>query len=127
MKKAILFLFPLLLLTGCNNKKELKQEQMRCYFENMNQGVEFITDVNADIENDKVKYAKATMTYQSDEFANQMCEILKQAEDAGSNLTCDGKVITIDNYHKSISEKELTKDEFVDYMERQQFTCELQK
>ena len=118
----------LLIITGCTKNKEedkeIKKETISCSYENMNKGVQFITKIDAKIENDKVKSAKATMTYQDAKFAKSMCDTLKKADDASDDLKCEDKVITIDNYHKSLSEKEMTKKEFLDIMDSQQFICE---
>ena len=53
-----------------------------------------------------------------------MCNIFSKAEDSKDNVKCEDKQITIDNYHKSISEEELNKKDFLDYMDNQDFVCE---
>ena len=131
MKKTIIiFVLLLILVSGCGKKEEKsntsKDEYIICHLENMNKGVESITEVRANIKENKLKDAKAIITYETEEFANTMCDIFSKAEDSEGNLKCEDKTINIDNYHKSINnEKELTKEEFLTYMENQNFICEV--
>ena len=124
MKKIIILTLAIVLLSGCGPKKEAKKETLNCFFQNTSEGSEFKTDIAVNVENDIVKYAKATMTYEDKNLAKTMCDIFKKSDDASDDLKCGDNFIIIDNYHKSISSEELSKTDFLKYMESQQFICE---
>ena len=129
MKRTIfIIIFILILVSGCGKNKTENSELIICHLENMNEGVESITEVTANVKDNEIKNAQATITYETEEFANTMCSIFSKAEDSKGNLKCEDKTISIDNYHKSINnEKDLTKEEFLTYMENQNFICEANK
>ena len=120
MKKTILLFTILTLITGCGKRKN---EVLNCTFENKQDNSEFITEVKAEIKENKVINAEATMKYNDKNLAKNMCDILKVAEDSKDNLKCDDYNIYIKNYHKSISQNEISKDEFLEYMDNQNFVC----
>ncbi len=124
MKKTLILIGALMLLTGCGNK-EVKKETMSCFFQNTNEGYEFTTNVDIKIEDDIVKDATATMNFTDASLAKTMCDIFKQASDANNgDLVCGETFIVVNNYHKSVNAKEMTKKDFKKYLEDQQFICE---
>ena len=122
MKKYILLLLILLTITGCKDKE--KTENFKCSFQNTYEESEFTTNVDVKVVNNIIKDATAIMTFKEATLAKTMCNVLKQAEDSSNDLICDNKKITIKNYHKSVSKKDVSKDDFLKYMEKQEFICE---
>lgn len=117
--KILLLLLVLILFAGCS-----KKEKLTCSIENTNEGSEFKTVINAELKDDIVTNATATMTYKDEESATNMCNILKVANDAEGNLECKGKEIIIKNYHKSLnSNGDITKEDLLEYMDNNKFTC----
>ncbi len=122
MKKGLIILSLLILLTGCKDKT--KEEKINCFFQNTYEGSEFTTNIDVSIKNNIVTNATAVMTFKEESLAQTMCSVLKQTEDSGNDLICEDTKITINNYHKSVSSKDMTKEEFLEYMKNQEYICE---
>ena len=123
MKKILILFIFVIALTGCKSKYP-EEESLYCNFTNTYAGSEFTTDIDVEIKKNIVTNAKAVMTFKDEKFAASMCDVFKLAKDSSGNIVCDDLHIIINNYHKSISAKDMTKDEFIEYMKNQDFTCE---
>ena len=113
--KIILCIICIILLSGC------KKTYSCSYEDNTNNNYESIITYN--IKDDIVINAQAKMTYKDKKTADYMCEVFKYANDANDTLKCDDKVIIINDYQKSVSESDMTQEEFIIYLEQQKFTC----
>jgi uncharacterized lipoprotein NlpE involved in copper resistance len=128
MKKSIILLFVvIILITGCTKTEEEEEvKNLTCTYYDTREGNKYNTEVKIDLDNNIVTNATATITYDDEELASQMCEIYKIAGDI--DLTCNSKVITMNDYQKSIAtslgKDELTKDDIVKYFEDQSYDCE---
>lgn len=120
-KSILLFLLGIL-LTGCGNKTV---ETISCIYQNTNEGTEYKTEVLAEVNKDGIiKNAVATINFQDENLAKEMCSNLSVANDV-KNVKCEEKKITIKNYHKSISGKnKMTKEDFLEYMDDNRYVCE---
>ena len=123
MKKKILILLLLgFILTGC--KKEEIANTITCTYENTKEGTEYKIETKADLnDKDIVINAVSTMTFEHQELADEMCSNYKVVSDA-KNVKCEGSVITINKFNKSMKSKgDLTKEEFLEYMDKNNYTC----
>lgn len=118
MKKTLLIVLIILTLSGCGKKKET----INCSL-TTTEGIKLTTVVNIKIKDDIVTDATATMTYEDEETANNMCKIFNVASDAGNKVECKGDTIVIKDYHKTLSDKDLTKEEMIDYHTSRNYTC----
>ena len=118
MKNIIILSILLLVVTGCK-----KNEDFICSITNKSGDQEYTTKIEVDVQNGKVMNATAYMTLNSDEFAQNMCDLLGVTSDADGNLECNGRNITIKNYHKSLSSETLTKEKLIEYLEKQNYSC----
>ncbi len=120
--KIILLLLLGFILTGCGNKTV---ETITCIYQNNNESTKYKTEVVAEVNKDNIiKNATATINFQDEDLAKEMCNNFSVVDDA-ENVTCKDKKIVIKKYHKSISGKnDLTKDAFLDYMEDNNYICE---
>lgn len=126
MKKLFgLSLISLLVLTGCGSSNSLTCTGSA---EENGQKVEMELKANFD-KDDKLESAKATMTFDDEETAEQMCKLFEMAngaveDDQKIDYECNGKKVTIDGYEKMLEMKEITKDEFKKEMESDEgITC----
>ena len=117
MKKVLIILSFLLILTGCG--KDKNTDSLYCTYENTNEGANFTTNINVSLKDNNVEDATAVMIFNDEELAKTMCDILKKTDDYKGNLKCESKKITIKNYHKSVTSKIITKKDFLNYMKQQ--------
>lgn len=117
-KKIILLL--VILLTGCGKTVET----LNCTRETTTEGNEVVTEIKSEVNKDGIiKNAVSTMTYKDEIVAKDMCDVFRLASDS-KYVKCDGKVITIKNYHKSLAGKnKLTKETFLEHMDNNNYTC----
>lgn len=113
--KIILLIIGIVFLSGCNKTYTCS------YKDNTNNKYESI--IHYKIKDNIVIEAHAEMTYKDEQTASYMCEVFKYANDANDTLKCDGKVISIDDFQKSVKEEDMTQEEFITYLEQQKFTC----
>ena len=110
MKKIFLLAGIAFLLCGCSNKTTI------CTSDNVK--VEIITNGN------NIKTITALYEYENSEVVTNMCPTMKKIAKVSEDVTCEGKIIKIENYEKNIIIDELTKDSIIKYFENQSFTCE---
>ena len=132
MKKGLVLLVGILLLTGCG-KKEEQLNTLSCKM-NDTTGVDKATyDVTAYFGSDnKISSVKITVEFE-DEFTGKVyCETynamnLARSEKEKVNITCDGKKIYIDDYakfnNKSDDILDIDKDEFIAKFTKDGFEC----
>ncbi len=97
---------------------------MTCSYAYTGSDYEYNSEVEFKVKDNIVVSATATMTYQDEKKAKNMCEIFKISSDVSEDLVCDDNIIKVNNYHKSVSQNDITKDQFVKYLEEQKFDCE---
>lgn len=127
MKK--LFTFALLglsmvMLTGCG------KNQITCTGSEEQDGQKIELKVTATPKDGKVTEAEATMTFENEDTAKQMCALFEMANGFAEDrkkidIKCDGKSLTVGNYlQMQDNEKtEYTEDEFIKLMEDEKLTC----
>ena len=119
MKKIIILSILILITAGCGKKSE----DFSCSYTVQSDGKEYITKVEVKVQENNVIDATAYLTFNDDEFAQSMCSMLSSTSDAEGNLECDGRNITIKNYHKSLSNETFTKDKLIKYLEDLNYSC----
>ena len=122
MKKyTVLTLIVVTLFTsGCT-----KKESLNCTYKNDSEGNVYTTNVDIKIEDDIVVDATAIITYESQSIAATMCRIYGQTSNKDS-VSCNDKVITLKDFHKSISNDNydnLSKEDIIKNFENQGYTC----
>ena len=131
MRKYILLLFVgLFLLSGCGNKEVV------CTGEEDLEGENVKAEIVAKLENDKVDSVSATMTFDSEDSANQMCSIFNlynssiENDDYKIDVSCDGTKMTFNNYTELLSLEDdsdsiigMSRDDFIQAMEEDELSC----
>lgn len=118
MKKTILVLLLVVLLTGCS-----KKETMTCTYTGVKENNKFSNTVKVTIKDDKVIESTLDSEYEKEDAATNICNMYKLAKD-DAEVSCEGKKITIKGFHKTINDnKEVTKSEMFDYLDHQGYTC----
>ena len=131
MRKYILLLFVgLFLLSGCGNKEVV------CTGEEDLEGENVKAEIVAKLEDDKVDSVSATMTFDSEDSANQMCSIFDlynssiENDDYKIDVSCDGTKMTFNNYTELLSLKDdsdniigMSHDYFIQAMEEDELSC----
>ena len=113
MKKYILLIICVLLLSGC-----AKSEKLECVYTNDKEGNEYTSVMDIKVKNDYVVDAVVVITYKDEKAAKNMCDIYKMASDAKGNVKCSDNTITLKNYHKSLSEDKIKKKDYIKIMEK---------
>ena len=120
-KRLILILVLILVICGCSKK----ESKVTCTYESFYAKNKYKTTVDITIDNkNMVTDATYESVYQDEDNAKSMCSSLKLIGDS-EDLSCDENTITIKNFHKSITEKDLSKDNIIKYFENQEYTCEM--
>ncbi len=131
MRKYILLLFVgLFLLSGCGNKEVV------CTGEEDLEGENVKAEIVAKLEDDKVDSVSATMTFDSEDSANQMCSIFDlynssiENDDYKIDVSCDGTKMTFNNYTELLSLEDdsdsiigMSRDDFIQAMEEDELSC----
>ena len=131
MRKYILLLFVgLFLLCGCGNKEVV------CTGEEDLEGENVKAEIVAKLEDDKVDSVSATMTFDSEDSANQMCSIFDlynssiENDDYKIDVSCDGTKMTFNNYTELLSLEDdsdsiigMSRDDFIQAMEEDELSC----
>ncbi len=119
MKNKYIILLPLivLLVTGCG-----KVEKMTCTLYT-DEDSPYTATIDVEYQNNIITNATSKMEFKDEATANNMCAIFNAAEDAKNNLECNGTTIIMKNYHKSVSKEEIKKEDFVKYLEDQNYEC----
>lgn len=126
MKKLFgLSLISLLVLTGCGSSNSLT-----CTGSAEENGQKVEMELKADFDkDDKLESVKATMTFDDEETAKQMCSLFELANGAAEDdqkidYECSGKKVTIKGYEKMLEMEGTTKEEFKKEMESEEdVTC----
>ena len=131
MRKYILLLFVgLFLLSGCGNKEVV------CTGEEDLEGENVKAEIVAKLEDDKVDSVSATMIFDSEDSANQMCSIFDlynssiENDDYKIDVSCDGTKMTFNNYTELLSLEDdsdsiigMSRDDFIQAMEEDELSC----
>lgn len=131
MRKYILLLFVgLFLLSGCGNKEVV------CTGEEDLEGENVKAEIVAKLKDDKVDTVSATMTFDSEDSANQMCSIFDlynssiENDDYKIDVSCDGTKMTFNNYTELLSLEDdsdsiigMSRDDFIQAMEEDELSC----
>ena len=108
MKKYIILLIMIVFFTsGCT-----KKESLTCTYINDSEGNVYTTNVDIKIEDDIVVDATAVITYESQSAAATMCKIYGYTSNKDT-VSCDDNVITLKDFHKSISNDNLSKEDII--------------
>ena len=119
MKKIIILSILILITAGCGKKSE----DFSCSCTVQSNGKEYTTKIDAKVQENNVIDATAYLTFNDDEFAQTMCNWLRSASESEGNLECNGRNITVKNYHKSLSNETFTKDKLITYLEDLNYSC----
>ena len=121
--RIMLLVFVVLMFTGCGSSKTI--ETLTCTFEGTETG--YISDITAEVDEDyNIKNATVVMTYDDEQEAQRMCNLLKSTGDSQGNLKCNEKEIVIENFHKSMNgDDKITKEDFLKYMKTSKYTCKI--
>ena len=109
MKKSIIIVFAILVLTGCSKTITCK-----------NSG----NEINIKYNGEEIKDINYVATFDNEELAESMCPIMEYTLKEGSTIDCDGNTVKVKDYQYSIDVEDLTKDNVVNYFESQNYTCE---
>ncbi len=117
MKKIILVLVGLIILTGCDKKENLK-----CQVESNFVGEKILTVVDVKIKNKKVTTATMTMSSDSKDAIKSLCSAYNITSD-NDKVECKEKEIILSDFDKMINEDGLTKAQILDYFADNGYTC----
>ena len=116
MKKILITLLLLIVVTGCGCSKK---EDFSCTLTND----DFTNKVDVKVKDGNVIDSTGTLTFKDADKAAKMCSILGVANDSEGNLECHDKKIIINNFHKSLSSNTITKENFIDYLKQENYEC----
>ena len=130
MKKGVILLAGLLLLTGCGEKEE---KTVTCSLTSNENGIESM-NISAKLDNDNISSIYTSIVFTDENIASTSCSIYKlmvnnSTDKEGINITCEGKTITIDGYEKFAGEEDIkelsgkTSAEFIETFEKEGYTC----
>lgn len=118
MKKMLLIVLCIFLLTGCGNDISCK----KIYKDN----VEYKVTITADVINGNVTNGKAVMKFNNEKDAKELCNLNKLLSNEKTSIVCAGKMVTINGYEYleiGESEKTISKDKFEKSLKAQGFKC----
>ena len=122
MKKYLCITILILLITGCGNQK------LKCTKEEKNNNSTIKYTINANIDTGKIESATETIEFTDEKTATEYCNILKITNSFSNkdsfNYDCEGKEIKIRDFLaiEGIN-KNITRTEFIEKLENEQFTC----
>jgi len=120
VKKYILLGVTMLVLTGCG-------KSVSCTINSENNST---NQIKVKFKKDAVSSAKSKMEFKSKDDAKILCNTLKTynenvEKEKQIKFKCDENILTIDNYINMLEENilNMTKEEYLDYMQKEGYTC----
>ena len=123
MKKVIVLIIMVLLLTGCNKKTA----EIKCTGHSDMKSADI--NVTATLDGDNIKSIKDELTFDKKEEASLYCESLKSYKayyDSKLDYECTKKKITINNFELLIEVDDIigsSKEDFISLMTDNKYAC----
>ena len=111
----------LVFVSGCS----IGGEKITCTNTTEENGINEKVEVVASLNNDSISKVSATLSYDSKDDMNTMCNILNNLPSNELRYSCSGNSIKIKNFDKILEFSALnsSKTSFVEQMQQDGFTC----
>ena len=132
MKKGLVLLAGIFLLTGCGSKDEAVNK-VTCKLTDSNSEDKMVEVITASFDsNNKLTKTEVAIEFEDEETQKFYCNIYNtmnvgKSDDEKVKITCDGKKVVIDDYLKFVGKSEdktgESKDEFIEEFTKDGFEC----
>ena len=116
--KLVSIILVVFLVTGCGDDINCKKEY--------NDNIKYKVTIKARVSDNKVFQAKAIMRFDKRADAKHMCDLNKMITNENVSIQCDDNYVYIYGYEylETVSgEKSISKNEFINKLKEQGFTC----